>query len=491
MPSINMTQTNATMRIDSFKGLYQAGDGVDVSAAYAVDAVNALVEGGLMQTAREPAPLPATLPGPIGTLAYLYRRWYSADDRKGVLVAAANGHLYRMYPDDTAWAGVALPPGVNGFQSNDWSCVTYEWNPPDSEAPVDVLLMSNPLDGMIMVRGDTLTSTAIDTPKKFGVITRFNERIWGAGIPDDPDMLVYSKPFDPTDWTLDLVHPEDGAGDISQPSWDGDSFLSLMQYGAQLLAFKKRRLWRVLGTHPGEFYMKEQYGGGLLAKRSLAIHGTDVFMLGLESVFKYDGMDSQQFMEEATIKTFLRVNREVMEHACGVMHHDKYYLALPLDGSTVNNAVLEYDKQWNTWMLWRHVSVESFLSTEEHLYFTSSSTPGLVYVWGGGTTACPLNWESPWFTLGRLDARKENFIFRLTFELAQDTEMTLTVETERNIYKRTFTVRPPFPGRIGPRTVKMPVAGGGRRFRFRLEANGGEMWKMAGGMQIICDVNAD
>jgi hypothetical protein len=479
------------MRIDNFKGLYQAGDGVDISAAYATSALNAQTEGGLLQTGREPAALPAQLPGPIGTLAYLYRRWYSADNRKGVLVAAANGHLYRMYPDDTAWAGVALPPGVNGFKSNDWSWATYEWNPPGSEAPVDVLLMSNAQDGMIMIRGDTLTSSAITTPKKFAVITRFNERIWGAGIPDDPDMLMYSRPFDPTDWTLDMDHPEDGAGDISQPSWDGDSFLALMQYGAQLLAFKKRRLWRVLGTNPGEFYMKEQYGGGLIAVRSLALHGTDVFMLGADSVFRYDGMDAAPHQQEATAHVFEAVNKAALAGACGCMHGDKYYLAVPMDGATVNNAVLVFDKHWGTWMLWKHVSVESFLSAEDRLFFTSASTPGLVYAWGEGASACPLMWQSPWFTYGRMDAKKENFIFRFTFEVSQDTEITLSLETERGHYKRTFTVRPPYPGRIGPRTMSIPIAAGGRRYRFRIEANGGESWRMDGGMHIICDINGD
>jgi hypothetical protein len=386
---------------------------------------------------------------------------------------------------------VALPPGVNGFQSNDWSWVSYEWNPEGSEAPVDVLIMTNPLDGMIMIRGDTLTSTAIDTPKKFGVVTRFNERIWGAAIPDDPDTLMYSRPFNPMDWTLDLVHPEDGAGDISQPSWDGDSFLAMMQYGAQLLAFKKRRVWRVLGTNPGEFYMKEQYGGGLLAPRSLALHGTDVFMLGLESVFRYDGMDAQPHQPENTAGIFARVNRDALDGAVGCMHGEKYYLALPLDGSTVNNTVLVYDKHWNTWMLWRHISVESLLSTEDRLYFTSSSTPGQVYVWDGGKTACPLEWQSPWFTLGRADARKENFQFRFTFDVTQDTEITLTVETERDAYKRTFTVKPPYPGRLGPKLVLIPIACSGRRFRFNIQANGGEMWRMVGGMSIQCDINSD
>jgi hypothetical protein len=154
-----------------------------------------------------------------------------------VLVAATAGKLYYLIVGSSSgWTQLAYPDGVTSYQSNVWSWAAYEINPVGSTASIDVLLMSNAQDGMIMVRGDNFAVSAITTPKKFGVIERYAERIWGGAIEDDPDMLIYSAPFDPTDWEPNLEIPEDGAGDINQPSWDGDSFTALRAFGNQLIA---------------------------------------------------------------------------------------------------------------------------------------------------------------------------------------------------------------------------------------------------------------
>lgn len=154
---------------------------------------------------------------------------------------------------------------------------------------MDVLLLSNAQDGMVCVRGDDMSVTRVETPRKFGVIARYAERIWGGAIEDDPDMLVYSAPFDPFDWSANVEIPEDGAGDILQPSWDGDSFTALMPFGSQLIALKRERVWRILGTDPGEYAFKEQYGGGAAFAGTVAVEGERMLMLGREGLLQYDG----------------------------------------------------------------------------------------------------------------------------------------------------------------------------------------------------------
>ena len=106
---------------------------------------------------------------------------------------------------------------------------------------------------MICIRGDDLTAYTVETPRKFGVIARHAERIWGGAIAEEPDMLVYSAPYDPFNWEQNDAIPEDGAGDVLQPSWDGDSFTALTSFGSQLVAFKHNKVWRVLVTDPGQY----------------------------------------------------------------------------------------------------------------------------------------------------------------------------------------------------------------------------------------------
>jgi hypothetical protein len=135
---------------------------------------------------------------------------------------------------------------------------------------------------MYCLYGDTLDVAPVETPKRFGVLARYNERIWGSGITGDPDMLVYSAPYDPFDWEAQIEIPEDGAGDIQVPTWDGDSFVALRQYGSDLIALKRNSIWRVYGTNPGEFTVQRQYGGGALVENTVAVR---------YGVYSTDGID--------------------------------------------------------------------------------------------------------------------------------------------------------------------------------------------------------
>lgn len=246
----SLGQYEADTRIPSFFGLMQYGDGMNIDPRYCVDMENVDTSEGTFKPYAKPNLLPGQLSKKIETLAILHRRWYTGTDTdKNVLIAAANSQLY--YYAVGEWVQFTPNPLVT-FVSNKWSWVSYEINPEGAESPVDVLVMSNPYDGMIYVRCDDTEKsvTQVTTPKKFGVITRYNERIFGGAIIDDPDMVAYSAPYDFTDWSQNLEIPEDGAGDIQQPTWDGDSFTALMQIGAQLVAFRKNTVWRVLGTDP-------------------------------------------------------------------------------------------------------------------------------------------------------------------------------------------------------------------------------------------------
>lgn len=217
--------------------------------------------------------------------------------------------------------------------------------------------MSNAKDGMICVRGD-FGVTRIDTPQKFGVICRSNERIWGTDIDNEPDTMLYSKAMDPTDWTYyDPDTPEQNAGDLKQPSWDGDSFHSMAQFGSYLIAFKRNRVWRILGADPGEYTCTEQYGGGTEYPRTIAIAKTYVYMLSDRGILAYNGETVAPFNQEYCTKVWERMNKDALSEAYGCMFQDRYYLALPLDGSSVNNAVLIYNTLDGTFLLREGITV--------------------------------------------------------------------------------------------------------------------------------------
>lgn len=494
---------DANVRIPEFKGLMQYGDGLNSDPRYASEARNLETKGGVLQPVAACEVMPPALPAPIETLALLHRRWHTASDEKNILIAASGGKLYSMLPNADAWTELSCPNGITSFQSNNWSCVTYEINPEGSTASVDVMLLSNAMDGMVMVRGDTLTVETVETPKKFGVIERYAERIWGGAITDDPDQLVYSAPFDPTNWTANPEIPEDGAGDINQPSWDGDSFTALRSFGSQLIAFKKTRVWRILGTDPGEYTFKEQYGGGAPYEGTIAVDTERILMLTKRGVVAYDGLAVSPFQQEYTLGVWSRVNAAALDNACATLWRGKYYCALPVDGSTSNNAVIVYNPVDGTWLLREDVQVERFLATEDTMYFTSATTPGRIWRWAedswetGTATQEATYWATPWNDLNYRQIVKGGFEVYLLGEVrSEPATLFISIQTEKKIKTKTYTVRPlsdtERQNGKGHKQKRLHFGGAGRRFRLIIQSvPGNPVWRLIGGVLIVAETDQD
>lgn len=486
---------NATSVIPQFKGLMQYGDGINGNPCYAVEARNVETKGGVLQPAAACELLAPQLTAPIETLARLYRRWYTGLDSKEVLVAASGGKLYYMLPGASAWTQLAMPTGVSSYTSNRWSWVSYEINPEGSDTSVDVLLLSNAVDGMVMVRGDNLTASLVDTPKKFGVIERYAERIWGGAITDDPDMLVYSAPYDPTDWEANAEHPEDGAGDITQPSWDGDSFTALRAFGNQLIAFKRNRVWRILGTDPGEYTFKEQYGGGAAYEGTIAVDNEQILMLNARGPEAYDGLSVTPFQQEYCRDVWNRMNPNKVAGAAAVLWHNRYYCAIPLGNSQINNAVVIYNPMDGTWLLRDDLSIERFLGTEDKLYFTSSTTPGRIWLWKEdswevGATSAAVKWVTPWNDLGSKSLSEGGFDIYILCEVKEPVQFKVSLETEKRVKTKMKIISPPAVGE--QRQTRIHFNGYGRRFRliFETDANTPQ-WRLISGVLIAMDIEGD
>jgi hypothetical protein len=496
MASFNSIGTyTATSLIPEFRGLMQYGSGIGTDPRYALEAVNAVTTGGMLQPLGMPVPIPGPAQqAPIDTLMCLHRRWY-ADD-KDLLVAYSGGRLWAKTFAEEAWTELGMPEGLTTFSGSTWSWVAYEINPEGAEDPVDVLLISNAQDGMFMLRGDTLTVSAVATPKRFGVIERYAERIWGGAIPDDPDMLVYSAPFDPTNWQAQTEIPEDGAGDVMQPSWDGDSFTALKAFGSQLIAFKKSRVWRVLGTNPGEYTFKEQYGGGAPYVSTIAVDTERIFMLTDRGIAIYDGAAVTPFCQEYAQDLFRRMNTSALDGAVACIWRGTYYCAIPIDGSEVNNAVLCYSTTENTWLLHTAVEVSAFLPTEERLLITSPTAPCLVMAWTedswqAQTKVAPLRWVSPWNDLDHKDVVKGGFEVYLLVESKAPTELRISLQTDKKTKTKRYAVQPPAPGR-NARVRRLHSGSTGGRFRLIIESHGGSVpWRLVSGIMIESELDPD
>lgn len=524
---------DADVWLPEFKGLRQEDESLNADPRYATEVLNMETPHGILQPHAGIDILDETFSAKVETIARFYRRWYDGPGSKHWMVAAAGGKLYYWQEGtNVGWIEIHRGSLATPFQSNVWSWVTYEQNVEGVDHPIDVMILSNPLDGMVMVIppdrpslwGDyaeftwndlagmtweevyspAWTVSHVTTPKNFGVIERYAERIWGGAIPGDPDMLVYSAPYDPTDWAVNNSIPEDGGGSIQQPSWDGDSFTALKRFGDQLIAFKEHRVWRVLGTDPGEFTFKEQYGGGAPFFNTICVDVERIYMADVNGLSVYDGMSVAPYQRELIEPLWRKINRSAMDQMCAVLYDHRYYLAVPMGTSTVNNALIVLNLHDNTLLYYEDMKIESMLATPEAIYGTTSDLPGKIAIMNYDSWVCgkasggKTKWVSPWMDFGYKRIQKGGFDLYFTPEV-QDNPVTLkiSIQTEKKTKTKEYTVQPLTEAQKQAekefRNKKLHFGGSGRRFRIIIETAEGNTapWRLLGGLHVVVETDPD
>jgi len=540
---------DADVWVREFRGLNQADIEMNPDPRFAAEAENVETIHGVLQ----PQAANVVLDGPgdedhrIETLAVFHRRWYNGPGSASWYVCAAGGKLYqKQVGSEESWAEIDMPLDVESFKSNVWSWVNYEAvidtdSDEEPDTTIDILIMSNADDGMIKVippDTDTTWSTVkstytwetlkeliwakrndddpsgvldakwtieeIETPKKFAVIERFAERIWGTGAEGEPDALYYSAVYEPTNWDANTDIPEDGGGEIQQPSWDGDKFFALKRFGDQLLAFKKNKIWRIMGTNPGEFAFNEQYGSGTEYLNTIAVEGERVYMADRNGACIYDGMNTSPYGKDQVELLWRDVNIEALDQMCATMFDRRYYLAYPRRDSTVNNAMLVYDLDEGSILFYPDIYIETFLPADDQLFATTSDLPGkLMWIrhdsWKiGEANGNPNKWVTPWMDFGYKRIQKGGFDFYFMPEVQNEAvTFTISVQTEKKKKTKFYTCKPLTEEQLAVpkehRMKRLHFSGTGRKFRVIIEVEGGNVnpWRIVGGLQMVVETDPD
>ena len=399
----------------------------------------------------------------------------------------------------------------------------------------DALLYSDTKNGMLALgfvrttqhAGGILLSESITTPYLFGVIARYGERVWGTGIPDHPDLIVYSAPYDPADWSPNADIPEDGAGEIEQPTFDGDYFTALVPFGNSLLAFKKHHLFRITGLSPDEFTFQEQYGGGTIFPETIVTYQESVYFLTENGVCVYDGVTTRPFQQDMLFNLWRNSRLTAIDYRkpTGIIFGTKYILSFPPNStaSTLNTRAVMYDFADNTWHTCDALSANAYVVDENALYlFTKNTATSSNFTkWYGSVLEIPtstlngfsgpafgkLDWRSPWTDMGCKDVLQHDYQLRFWIQThcnmiasggtaaSGHLKLQVTMETERGSRTREIV----FTENVDEE-VMMRFHLSGRRVRFRIQAmsdnpsltNTMNCWfRIMGGMQLNADTTPD
>lgn len=471
------------------KGVYQAAGDTNVNVDYAYHAENMRTERGLLATSYGTSRAFPSLGVPIETLARFYRR--TRPDDPEVYVAAAGGAIYTYTLGTEGWVKRG-----EGYNSNAWSYVTYETE--EEGQTVDLLIMSNALDGMVVVYGSDLRAEkkelTIGTDYenvKFAVLSRHAERIWGTGAIGYPDSVFYSQPYKPFDWTGVEDTPEMGGGVINQPTWDGDSFVALEPFGGYLLAIKQNTVFEIRGTDPTTFTVTQGYGtDGPVQARTICTDRLQTLFLSQGGIGVYDGTTMRLLSRDALYETMrMRMPGNDMKSTACICDHT-YYLAMRVraDASeevVENNMVIEYDTERGTFMLRSGVRVKDFFVVDGVIYYTQADEPYDVLNYNDPDAAGYMGqpmvsvWETPWLDLGKA-YMKRDFELRFTADADDnDVPVDITIITDRREKTKTVLLQK------RRKDYRVKIQQSGVRVKLRISSSKKAAgWRIYGGVQV-------
>lgn len=408
-------------------------------------------------------------------------------------------------------------------------------------APIDCLLFTNENNGMFCIWSPLNDDNEIDiAPVHVGpadadslmcsCLARHYDRIWVAGILTDPDKCMYSVVRDAFNWEQDNADPANGAGDIQQPTWDGDEIEAIKEFGNNLLVIKHNSIWRILGATPDEYQYRKQYGEGTIAEDTFAVNGAYAYMLTDDDVKVYDGNSTRHFkygaIKDVLSAMFLEPGAGKNMLYEGRMLQDKYilYLNAYMDTGVRSPVFIVYDTVEGTVNVQKVPTLLTFEVDNNKLYGvyvatdpddTSHPIPYAddayytsfiqmaeffpkkftSYTYGFKPLALPISWESSWLDLSAKNAIKSGFNVYLLFKPVDELD-----DTELQSARTTCTVTIKSEKRTKSKTVSLPfnklkrvrVNLNARAFRIRLEMPRSEYrWRIGTGVNVYLEYDAD
>lgn len=383
------------------------------------------------------------------------------------------------------------------------------------DAPVDILLLTNADDGMYCVYapldGDILKAERITVMPngtsqdiKFGCIERYCERIFGSGISTDPDKIMYCAPYDPFNWEQNNAIPDDGAGDIQQPNWDGDKFISLKEFSTSLLCIKEHAIWRISGHTPSEFSFKKMFGEGSVADGTVVTKGYFTYFLSDGGIRAFDGSGSNyvKYGYLHSLTDYLVANGT---DAVAERYGDFYVLLCDTDynsmGETHKRSLILYNTVESTFTVVDGDDIVALKEYKGELFalIKGSDSVGLYKLFDDTGDVMDVVWESAWIDLSAKNVTKSGFVVYLLLDsneqLADGTikydkmpvPVTVSLITEKKKKEKQTTLYVNKP-------KKMNLNGNGRLYKVRLEIPATEdniKWHMRSGIQMYVEFDYD
>ena len=173
------------------------------------------------------------------------------------------------------------------------------------------------------------------------------------------------------------------------------------------------------------------------------------------------------------------MNKNYANKSVAIYHNNKYYLAIPTDGSENNNTLIEFNTMNNSFMTYDIDNINSFLEFENELLYSSGQKIKSLF---NGTKALPLLWTTPLFDFGAKNYRKmSNYIY---LRVKGQGKLKLKLKTERKT--KELIIDLPEEETL----LRKKLKNKGRMFQLMIENVDNSSFELVA-PELICELDAD
>lgn len=437
---------------DFSAGIDQSAGQDNTPAGAVYQAVNCTLKQDMLCTIAAPEAVPG-----MGLAGVCRLMLHHAQNTQGIststLLASTAEDVLRW--DGTNWVSIR---GDMPVHSGAFSYLNFR------SADTDIVILGNGVDDLYYWTGSgTLQKLFYEDEQthapRGSCLALHYERLWVGGTADAAQSVFYSDDMAPDHWTSGT----DAAGEIQIQTWDGDRVMALANLLDDIVVFKRRSAFRIVGAYPGEYEKVQVYATqGTIAPDSICAWHDRAYFLSDDGLMVYDGLRAQPLHPGRIQQIEARINPAAVERACSVVWKNKLYLAVPLDGAAQNNAVLEYDLVRGSFWLREGIAARSFLVWQDALYMTDGLD---VLRCEGEGAALPLTWQMPLRDLGAPQSVKRMVGCYLAVQGQGSLRVWELFDAGERSADISLTEQ--------PRIARVPLYGRGRRIALGLEKTDG------------------
>ena len=343
--------------------------------------VNEELDPGLLRTGSAYAEINQQLLGPGLVSKAINQRFDSstASTRKGLTTPVhfnPTGGTTTIYgsggfsnPNGREWMLLAVADGV--WQFADLTTPARKVALPAGVTITKACSLVQTFDKVLLFRGTEADDTPLEwdgTPSgAFQPIVATSSGDYTAPIPNSDIAVVFggrvwvkqSRDYIAVSDLLDYTRYDPILQVLRINQGDDDAIVAIQPFRREsLLVLKDQSIHRIsgaIGDLTGTSAEVVNSEVGCAARYSVSTVGGDVFWLAATGVHRLsETVENSMIVQETPVSraiqpTIDRINWLYADAACALTHGRFYYLAVPLDGATVNNAILVYDTTTSQW----------------------------------------------------------------------------------------------------------------------------------------------